>query len=90
MRRQAFAIVLLLPLLPTGGCVTHKLWTESRMDEWNEPAGNPNLRVFHDERKNDLLITYEEFSIETRPIMLGHFTFTKMNNACKHNIGRIL
>jgi hypothetical protein len=61
MRRQALAIVLLLPLL-TCGCVTHKLWTESQMDEWNEPAGNPNLRVFHDEQKNDLLVTYEEFS----------------------------
>jgi hypothetical protein len=61
MRRQALAVVLLLPLL-TGGCVTHKLWTESQLDEWNEPAGDPNLRVFRDERQNDLLVTYEEFS----------------------------
>lgn len=54
-------MVLLLPLL-TSGCLTHKLWTESKLDEWNEPAGNPNLRVFRDERKNDLLVSYEEFS----------------------------
>jgi hypothetical protein len=43
-------------------CVTHKLWTESQLDEWNEPAGNPNLRVFRDERQNDLLVIYDEFS----------------------------
>jgi hypothetical protein len=61
MRRQASAIVLLLPLL-ISGCVTHQLWTGSSLDEWNEPAGDPNLRVFRDERKNDLLVSYEEFS----------------------------
>ena len=61
MRQQALAIALLLPLL-AGGCVTHKLWTESQLDEWNEPTGNPNLHVFRDERQNDLLVTYEEFS----------------------------
>jgi hypothetical protein len=61
MRRQALAIVLLLPLL-ISGCVTHQLWTGSQLDEWNEPTGNPNLRVFRDARQNDLLVTYEEFS----------------------------
>jgi hypothetical protein len=61
MRRQALAMALSLPLL-TSGCLTHKLWTESKLDEWNEPAGNPDLRVFRDERKKDLLVSYEEFS----------------------------
>ena len=61
MRRPGLLIFLLLPLL-TGGCLTHKLWTEAEMDEWNEPAGNPDLRVFLDERQDDLLVTYEEYS----------------------------
>jgi hypothetical protein len=53
--------VLLLPLL-AGGCVTHKLWTESRLDEWNEPARKPNLRLFRDGRQDDLLVVYDEYS----------------------------
>jgi hypothetical protein len=53
--------VLLLPLL-AGGCVTHKLWTGSQLDAWNEPADNPNLRLFQSERQNDLLVVYDEYS----------------------------
>ena len=52
---------LLLPLLASG-CVTHKLWSESTLDEWNEPAGNPNLRLFRDAKQDDFLVVYEEFS----------------------------
>ncbi|HEY5041469.1 MAG TPA: hypothetical protein VIK53_05645 [Verrucomicrobiae bacterium] len=53
--------VLLLPLL-AGGCVTHKLWTDSQLDAWNEPADDPNLRLFRDGRRNDLLVVYDEHS----------------------------
>jgi len=53
--------VLLLPLL-AGGCVTHKLWTGSQLDAWNEPADNPNLRLFRDQRRDDLLVVYDEYS----------------------------
>jgi hypothetical protein len=60
MRRWLKA-VLLLPLL-AGGCVTHKLWTESRLDAWNEPAASPNLRLFRDERQDNFLVVYDEFS----------------------------
>src|SRR5690242_21516282 len=52
---------LLLPLLASG-CVTHKLWTESKMDEWNEPAASPDLRLFHDAGRDDFLVVYDEFS----------------------------
>jgi hypothetical protein len=52
---------LLLPLLASG-CVTHKLWTETKLDEWNEPAGAPNLRFFYDAKRDDYLIVYDEFS----------------------------
>jgi hypothetical protein len=51
----------LLPLL-TSGCVTHKLWSESKMDEWNEPAGDPNLRLFRAAKQGDFLVVYDEYS----------------------------
>ena len=59
--RQRVWLLLLLPLL-TSGCVTHKLWSEKTMDEWNEPAPNPNLRLFRDGRQNDFLVMYDEYS----------------------------
>jgi hypothetical protein len=61
MRRRGSIVCLLLPLLASG-CVTHKLWTESTLDEWNEPAGDPNLHLFHDGRLNDFLVVYDEYS----------------------------
>ncbi len=61
MRRLFHVLCLLLPLL-TGGCVTHKLWTEAEMDEWNEPAANPNLRLFQDVKQSDFLVVYDEYS----------------------------
>jgi hypothetical protein len=67
--------VLLLPLL-AGGCVTHKLWTESRLDSWNEPADIPALRLFHDEHRQGCLVVYDELSgraddIRTRAFFLN-------------------
>ena len=59
--RQILRLLLLLPVL-AGGCVTHKLWSENTMDEWNEPAPNPSLRLFHDEKQADVLVVYDEYS----------------------------
>lgn len=53
--------LLLLPMLASG-CVTHKLWSEKTLDEWNEPAASPNLRLFHDAGRNDFLVVYDEYS----------------------------
>ena len=61
MRRLLLTLWLLLPLL-AGGCVTHKLWSESTLDEWNEPAVNPNLRLFRDDNRDDVLVVYDEYS----------------------------
>ena len=62
MRRLFFISWLPIIALLANGCVTHKLWTESKMDEWNEPAANPNLRLFHDEKRDDFLVVYDEYS----------------------------
>jgi hypothetical protein len=59
--RQMLRLLLLLPVLASG-CVTHKLWSEKTMDEWNEPAASPNLRLFRDARKDDYLVMYDEYS----------------------------
>lgn len=59
--RPSLRTLLLLPLLASG-CMTHKLWTESALDEWNRPADNPSLRLLRDERRDDLLAVYDEYS----------------------------
>ena len=51
----------MLPVLASG-CVTHKLWSEKTMDEWNEPAADPNLRLFRDAGRGDFLVVYDEFA----------------------------
>ena len=59
--RQMLRLLLWLPVLASG-CVTHKLWSEKTMDEWNEPAASPNLRLFRDTRQDDFLVVYDEYS----------------------------
>jgi hypothetical protein len=53
-----------IPLLPllASGCVTHKLWTESRLDAWNEPAPQPQLRLFRAAPQNNFLVVYDELA----------------------------
>ena len=59
--RRGLRLLLLLPMLASG-CVTHKLWSEKTMDEWNGPASDPKLRLFHDARQDDFLVVYDEYS----------------------------
>ena len=54
-------LLLLVPMLASG-CVTHKLWSEKTMDEWNGPTSDANLRLFHDARQDDFLVVYDEYS----------------------------
>ncbi|HSY19969.1 MAG TPA: hypothetical protein VK815_16615 [Candidatus Acidoferrales bacterium] len=73
--RRKLQILVLLPLL-TGGCMTHKLWTENTLDNWNEPATPANLRVFNAEARKDFLVVYDEHSerhssIHTRAYFLN-------------------
>jgi len=60
MQRKVL-LLLFLPMLASG-CVTHKLWSEKSMDEWNEPAANPNVRLFRDARCDDFLVVYDEYA----------------------------
>ena len=75
MRRKLHILLALVPLL-AGGCMTHKMWTEGKLDEWNEPAAQVNLRVFDAEAKKDFLVVYDERSdrhdtIQTRAFFLN-------------------
>jgi hypothetical protein len=62
MRRGLLLLPLLVLPFLTSGCVTHKLWTESGLDEWNEPAPNPNLHLYENEQRHDVLVVYDEYS----------------------------
>jgi hypothetical protein len=73
--RRWLKIILLLPLI-TDGCMTHKLWTEAPLDEWNEPAPDTNLRVFRNPQNTDWLVVYNELSdrnnsVRQRAFFLG-------------------
>ena len=81
MRRLFFILWLPLVGLFANGCMTHKLWTASKLDEWNEPAPNPNLRLFRAENPDRLLVMYDELSdrretMRTRAFFLEATNFT--------------
>lgn len=70
-----FKVILLIPLI-TGGCMTHKLWTESPLDEWNEPSPDVHLQVFRVPQPADWLVVYDELSdrnnsVQRRAFFLG-------------------
>ncbi len=77
MRRMLRTLLPLLPLL-AGGCMTHKLWTASALDAWNEPAVQPNLHLFRDERRDDLLVVYDEY-FERHEVVKTRAFFLKQN-----------
>ena len=69
------SLLLLVPLVFGSGCATHALLTEVSLDAWNEPAAQPNLRLYRAERKNDVLVVYDEYrerldTIRTRAYLL--------------------
>jgi hypothetical protein len=81
MRRLFFILWLPLIALLASGCMTRKLWTESKLDEWNEPAPNPNLHLFRAENPDHVLVVYDEFSdrhetTRTRAFFLEATNFT--------------
>jgi hypothetical protein len=70
---------MLLSALAWGGCatddpITETLW-DGRMEACNVPAPDTRLRLYQDDRHNDLLVVYQEFrerndSIHTRAFLL--------------------
>jgi len=44
------------------GCATKALWENGNLEAWNQPATNPNLRLFVANQKDDLLVIYDEYS----------------------------
>lgn len=57
-------LVLLLPLLLVlaGGCATHALWQNERLEVFKEPADKPHLRLFESKPQTNLLVIYDEAS----------------------------
>ena len=42
------------------GCATHALWEEGRFARFYDPARPANLRAFHSQQKDDVLVVYDE------------------------------
>lgn len=57
----ARTIPLLACLLLANGCVTKALWQNSNLEGWNEPADNPNVRLFQSKPPGNLLVVYDEY-----------------------------
>jgi hypothetical protein len=58
------------------GCVTKGLWENGNLEAWNQPAANPNLRLFEAKPTGNLLVVYDEYSerrnsIHTRAFWLN-------------------
>jgi hypothetical protein len=56
----AQSIFALFLLILGNGCVTHALWDNDKLEAWNEPAPNPNLRIFASNPRGDMLVVYDE------------------------------
>src|SRR5215471_10326068 len=52
----------LLLLLSGSGCATHALWSNDRLESWNEPAPKANLHLFDAGGQKGLLVVYDEYS----------------------------
>jgi hypothetical protein len=73
-RNCAFALLLLLSLF-AGGC-TSELWDQKTFAHRYQPADPSNLRLFYSEKREDILVQYDELedpenTIRTRSYWLG-------------------
>lgn len=65
MKCQIKYVAGLLPLLLLtfgSGCATKALWNNANLEDCKEPASPVNLHLFDAQRRNDLLVVYDEYS----------------------------
>src|ERR1051325_6763311 len=55
------SLPVLLLLVFGSGCVTYQMWDTAAFDAYNEPAGDPRLRIYRAPR-DELLVVYQEYS----------------------------
>jgi len=85
---NAFVAILLTGLaLGLTGCetvqeysLTYRLWDNSDLKKWNEPAVNPNLALFEDTNRADVLVCYDALS-EKRSAVRAQAYYLKSNQA---------
>jgi hypothetical protein len=58
-RWRRFLLCLVLGML-LSGCATSALWEEGRFARIYDPARPTNLRAFHSQKKDDVLVVYDE------------------------------
>ncbi len=61
LKRVARLLPLLL-IVPIGNGCTYALWTNGGLDNYKEPAPNPNLRLYASRQGQDVLVVYSEYS----------------------------
>jgi hypothetical protein len=58
IRTGALAALILLG----NGCAFRDLWNNAGVDDFNQPADSPNLRLYTNRSQKDLLVVYDEYS----------------------------
>ncbi|HET7625970.1 MAG TPA: hypothetical protein VFM25_11975, partial [Verrucomicrobiae bacterium] len=49
-------------ILSGSGCAFRDLWNDAGVENFNEPADSPNLRLYKNRGQKDLLVVYDEYS----------------------------
>jgi hypothetical protein len=75
---------LLLILFLESGC-TYSLWTNGNLDAYKEPAPTPNVRLYESQKKNDILVVYNEYSERNDSTHTRAYWLNKNENRVKDN-----
>lgn len=66
----------LLLVLTQSGC-TYALWTDQDYEAYHQPAQNSDLHLFESQKKNDILVVYEEQSEHNEHIRTRAYWLTR-------------
>ncbi len=77
VNRQNLMLVpwMLFMILGGSGCATSTLWTSPGLECWNQPAENPDIKLFQTANKRDFVVVSNEYSersdkVRTRAYLL--------------------
>jgi hypothetical protein len=75
---------LLLILFLESGC-TYAIWTNGDLDAYKEPAPTPNVRLYESQKKNDILVVYNEYSERNDSTHTRAYWLNKNENRVRDN-----
>jgi hypothetical protein len=74
IRRLATPALIAVGMAWLNGCATQQLWEDT---SFNQPAPDPNLRLFHSGKRSDVLVEYDELRDRTGAIRRRAFFLYK-------------